>query len=171
VDARNAVFIMTSNLVPALAESQHIGFVRTEEKSAAGAEAEKEQLTKILRRHFRPEFLNRVDEFVLFRPLAPEALPQITRKLLVELRHRALEQEIALEFTDDAVQLLSRAGFDPAFGARPLARAIELLVAKPLAAKILAGDFQAGDSVRVGAAGDAVTFQRVDLDDPALPTR
>jgi ATP-dependent Clp protease ATP-binding subunit ClpC len=172
VDARNSVFIMTSNLAPDLAESQHIGFVRTEEEEKkSSAEREKERLEKALRKSFRPEFLNRVDEIVLFRPLTPESLPQITRKLLVDLRRRALDQEIALEFTEEAVQLLSREGFDPAYGARPLARAIEMLVAKPLAARMLAGEFHAGDSVRVGAAGDAITFQRLEMDDPALPTR
>ncbi len=123
VDFRNTVLIMTSNL-------------RT-------AEA--------MREHFRPEFLNRIDEIVEFAPLSREQIGEIVELQLERLRARLAERRIALELTDAAKEALAEAGWDPAYGARPLKRAIQRLVENPLALRLLEGDFADGDTVRVDA--------------------
>ena len=103
----------------------------------------------ILRRSFRPEFINRIDEIVVFRALTDEQIAQITRLLLDRLARRLHAQQIEVEFSEDAIQLLAREGFDPEFGARPLRRTIQRLVENELSRMVLAGDLQPGDKVTV----------------------
>jgi ATP-dependent Clp protease ATP-binding subunit ClpB len=123
VDFRNTVLIMTSN-------------IRSAEQ---------------LRDHFRPEFLNRVDEIVEFKQLSREQIGEIVELQLERLRDRLAERRIALELTDAAKEALAEAGWDPAYGARPLKRAIQRLVENPLALRLLEGDFADGDTIRVDA--------------------
>jgi len=132
VDFRNTVLIMTSNI-----------------RSA-------EQLGD----HFRPEFLNRVDEIVEFKVLSREQIGEIVELQLARLRERLGERRITLEITDGAKEALAEAGWDPAYGARPLKRAIQRLVENPLALRLLEGDFADGDAVRVDAQNGELVFER-----------
>ena len=132
VDFRNAVLIMTSN-------------IRT-------ADA--------LREHFRPEFLNRIDEIVEFRALTREELGSIVELQLNRLRARLAERGLSLELTDAATQAIGDAGWDPTYGARPLKRAIQRLLENPLALRLLEGEFGEGDTVRVDAQNGELVFTR-----------
>ncbi len=139
VDFRNTAIIMTSNI-----GSQHIQGMGELEYDRM-----KELVTEELRRHFRPEFLNRVDETVIFHSLGRDQIRAIVDIQLRQLLGRLAERKIALELTDAARDLLAEQGWDPAFGARPLKRAIQRLVFDPLAQAILAGRFREGDTVTV----------------------
>jgi ATP-dependent Clp protease ATP-binding subunit ClpB len=132
VDFRNTVLIMTSNI-------RSVGE---------------------LRERFRPEFLNRVDEIVVFRALSREQIAEIVEHQLERVRERLAERGITLELTDAAKEALVEAGWDPAYGARPLKRAIQRLLENPLALRLLEGDFGDGDSIRVDAVDGEITFER-----------
>jgi ATP-dependent Clp protease ATP-binding subunit ClpB len=132
VDFRNTVLIMTSN-------------VRSAEQ---------------LRDRFRPEFLNRIDEIVEFKPLSRDQIAEIVELQLERLRDRLAERDIALELTDAAKETLAEAGWDPAYGARPLKRAIQRLVENPLALRLLEGDFADGDTIRVDAEDGELAFEK-----------
>ena len=133
VDFRNTVLIMTSNVRSADA----------------------------LRDVFRPEFLNRIDEVIEFQPLSKEQIAEIVELQLARLRERLAERRIELELTDAAKQTLAEAGWDPAYGARPLKRAIQRLVENPLALRLLEGDFADGDTIRVDAEDGEIRFEKV----------
>ncbi|HEY6606337.1 MAG TPA: ATP-dependent chaperone ClpB [Gaiellaceae bacterium] len=139
VDFRNTVLIMTSNL-------------RSREQ---------------MREFFRPEFLNRIDEVVEFRPLTKDQLAEIVELQLERLRARLAERGIGLELTDEAKQALADAGWDPTYGARPLKRAIQRLVENPLALRLLEGDFTDGDTVRVDAQRGELAFEKATAAQPA----
>ena len=142
VNFKNTVVIMTSN----------IGSTALIEAAEAGADAfaaAAEQVRTGLRDYFRPEFLNRIDEIIVFEPLSEAQLMEIVRLLLDGVEHRLAESRIALEVTDVARALIAREGYDPQYGARPLRRAIQRFVENPLAKQLLAGDFVAGDTVRI----------------------
>jgi ATP-dependent Clp protease ATP-binding subunit ClpC len=168
VDFKNTVVIMTSNVgSTALLEA-------AERDGAFDEVAERVRL--MLREHFRPEFLNRIDEVIVFRPLSTEQLSEIVGLMLTGVERRLAEADIALEVTDAARALIARTGHDPAFGARPLRRAIQRSVENPLARRILEGDFAAGDTVRIDARDDEVAFDKVPAREPApacgrAPTR
>jgi ATP-dependent Clp protease ATP-binding subunit ClpB len=154
VDFRNCVIIMTSNI------GSH--FI-LEQAGAADWQGIEETVTAELRRHFRPEFLNRVDDTVVFRPLAREQLRRIVDLQLERLRVMLADRNIELQLTPEAEQVIADAGYDPAFGARPLKRAIQRLLQNPLAMLLLEGEFEEGDTVVVerGASGE-LTFRRQD---------
>jgi ATP-dependent Clp protease ATP-binding subunit ClpB len=133
VDFRNTVLIMTSNVRSADA----------------------------LRDVFRPEFLNRVDEVIEFRPLSKEQIAEIVELQLERLRERLAERRIEVELTEAAKETLAEAGWDPAYGARPLKRAIQRLVENPLALRLLEGDFADGDTIRVDAEDGEIRFEKV----------
>ena len=114
-----------------------------------------------LRQHLRPEFLNRIDEVIVFRSLGLEEIKQVVDIQAAHLRKRLAEKRITLELTDGAKALLAKEGFDPVFGARPLKRTLQRRVQDPLALKLLEGEIQPGDTVRVDARGDELTFTRV----------
>jgi ATP-dependent Clp protease ATP-binding subunit ClpB len=138
VDFRNTVLIMTSN-------------IRSAEQ---------------MREHFRPEFLNRIDEIVVFDELSREQIAEIVEHQLERLRERLAEREIVLELTDAAKEALVEAGWDPAYGARPLKRAIQRLVENPLALRLLEGDFGDGDTIRVDAVDGELAFERAGAAEP-----
>jgi ATP-dependent Clp protease ATP-binding subunit ClpC len=150
VDFKNTVVIMTSNL----------GADRIQQYARQGGDFEqlKEDLMDLLRRSFRPEFINRIDEIIVFRALTEEQLVDITKLLLDRLARRLRAQRIEVEFTEEANKLLSREGFDPEFGARPLRRTIQRLVENELSRMVLAGTVGPGDKVVVDADGDELTF-------------
>src|SRR5262249_16453298 len=145
------VVIMTSNL-GADRIQQH---ARREESF----DELKDDLMQILRQHFRPEFINRIDEIIVFRSLNEEQIEQITRLLLDRLTRRLRAQDIDLEFTDQAVELLAHEGFDREFGARPLRRTIQRMVENELSRMVLSGQVSPGDRVRVDAVEGELTFE------------
>jgi len=113
-----------------------------------------------LRQTLRPEFLNRIDEIVIFHPLGRDELARIVDIQLGHLRRRLADKRITLEVTDAAKAVLAREGYDPTFGARPLKRTIQRLVQDPLALKLLEGEFSNGDTVTVDAEGAQIVFHR-----------
>jgi ATP-dependent Clp protease ATP-binding subunit ClpB len=121
-----------------------------------------------LQERFRPEFLNRIDEVVVFEPLTREQLTEIVELQLRRLRERLAERRVELELTDAAKEALAEAGWDPAYGARPLKRAIQRLLENPLALELLEGRFSEGDTVRVDTGADGeLRFARVEAAAPA----
>ncbi len=157
VDFRNSVIIMTSNL-----GSQHILERAGDEWAAVEAE-----VNDALREHFRPEFLNRVDDVIIFRPLGEEHIERIIDLQLGRLRKLLTERKLALELTPGARRVLATEGYDPAYGARPLKRAIQRLLQNPLAMAVLEGKFRDGDTIRVDAQrGGQLTFERAEAEEP-----
>ena len=152
VDFKNTVIIMTSN----------IGSTTLVEAAEAGPDAFEgaaERVRLQLRDHFRPEFLNRVDEIIVFKPLDEAQLREIVGLLAANVTRRLTESGITLELTDEALTLLARDGYDPVYGARPLRRAIQRRLENPLARRLLAGEFTEGDVVRVDVSPDGeLTF-------------
>jgi ATP-dependent Clp protease ATP-binding subunit ClpB len=113
-----------------------------------------------LRDIFRPEFLNRIDEIVEFHPLSREQIGEIVELQLRRLRDRLAERGLRLELTDEAKEAVAEAGWDPTYGARPLKRALQRLVENPLALRLLEGEFEEGDTVRVDADDDGLVFEK-----------
>jgi len=154
VDFRNTVLIMTSN----------IGSARILQQTAAGRDwsAIEEEVRQALHEHFKPEFLNRVDDVLVFKPLSREDLGFIVDLQLARLQRTLAEREVTLEVTPEARQLIADEGYDPAFGARPVKRAIQRLVADPLAMAFLEGMFGDRDGVRADVApdGEGLAFER-----------
>src|SRR5688500_16107032 len=152
VDFRNTLIVMTSNLgATALIEAAEGG--------PAAFEGAAENVRLQLREHFRPEFLNRIDEIIVFRPLDEAQLRQIVGLLVASVERRLGETGVALNVTDAALTLLAREGYDPVYGARPLRRAIQRHLENPLARRILAGEFTPGDTVTIDAGADGgLTF-------------
>jgi ATP-dependent Clp protease ATP-binding subunit ClpB len=144
VDFKNTVIIMTSNLGSAYLQSENV-------RSSDGFEEASKQVMGALHGHFRPEFLNRVDDIIIFRPLGKDQLVKIVDLRLEDLRRLLADRKISLELTDSGKELLFTEGYDPNFGARPLKRAIQKLVQDPLALKILDGEVLHGDHVIVDA--------------------
>jgi ATP-dependent Clp protease ATP-binding subunit ClpB len=144
VDFRNTVIIMTSNLGSSFLQAEGL-------RSEKDFEAASKHVMNALYGHFKPEFLNRVDDIIIFKPLGKEQLVKIIELRLEDLRHLLADRKISIELTDAAKDLLFAAGFDPNFGARPLKRAIQKLVQDPLALKILDGEVLHGDHVIVDA--------------------
>ena len=149
VDFRNTVVIMTSNL-----GSHHFREVGDPDKVRA-------LVLEELRAHLRPEFLNRIDEIIVFHSLGLDEIKQVVEIQAAHLRKRLAEKRIGLELTDSAKALLAKEGFDPVFGARPLKRTLQRRVQDVLALKLLEGEIQPGDTVRVDARGDELTFTKV----------
>ena len=144
VDFKNTVLIMTSNLGAAFLAGEAL-------KTDHDFEMARESVMRVLREHFRPEFLNRVDDTVIFRPLGHAQMDAILEMRLNEIRKLLEDREISLELTDPAKQLVLAAGSDAAFGARPLKRALQRMVQDPLAMKILDGEILHGSHVRIHA--------------------
>jgi ATP-dependent Clp protease ATP-binding subunit ClpB len=152
VDFRNTVIVMTSNLgsdiIQDMAGDEHYARIKT-------------AVMEVVGRHFRPEFINRVDETVVFHPLLAEQIRGIALIQLEGLRRRLHERELGLELSDAFMDRLVQVGFDPVYGARPLKRAIQQTLENPLAQRILAGEFAAGQTIHVdvGAATAAAGGQ------------
>ena len=115
----------------------------------------------VVGKHFRPEFLNRIDDVVVFHPLGREHMAAIAEIQLGALRARLKDQELGLELSDAALEKLTEQGYDPVYGARPLKRAIQRSIENPLAAELLGGRFHPGDTIRIEAEGDAFKFERI----------
>jgi ATP-dependent Clp protease ATP-binding subunit ClpB len=153
IDFKNTVVIMTSNL-----GSQFIA--ETAGSGGELGEGVRRQVTEALRQHFRPEFLNRVDEIIFFHPLGREHMKQIIDIQLRGLMKRLADRKIRVELTDRAKDFLVQEGYDPTYGARPLKRAIQRQVLDPLAMRVLEGEFHEGDHVKVDASADGLVFAK-----------
>jgi len=152
VDFKNTVIIMTSNL----------GSHQIQALSAAGDyEGMKKAVMEIVGQHFRPEFINRVDETVVFHPLGREQIRSIANIQIEHLRQRLQEKDIALDVSDAALDKLGEAGFDPVYGARPLKRAIQQYLENPLAQQLLVGDYVEGDVIRIDLKDGEITFGKL----------
>ncbi len=157
VDFRNTVIVMTSNLGTGAQNSLTMGFTQRSEESGA-AEKVREATERALRDHFRPEFLNRIDDTIVFEPLTEPELAQIVDLLVAEVRERLSDRELDIELTPAARAELVREGYDPELGARPLRRTVERRVENELARRILAGEFAEGQRITVDFAGGEYTF-------------
>jgi ATP-dependent Clp protease ATP-binding subunit ClpB len=159
VDFKNTIVIMTSNL-----GSQNIQeyFAKAEGrrlKAEGKSELEKEIMAE-LKRHFRPEFLNRVDDVIIFQSLDEEELSRIVDIQLEKLKKRLAQQQLTLDVDNAAKKLLAKEGYDPQFGARPLKRAVQEHILNPLSMRLLEGEFKAGDKIKVTAKDDELVFQK-----------
>jgi ATP-dependent Clp protease ATP-binding subunit ClpA len=153
VDFKNAVVIMTSNVGSGMIRQQALGFSPDSSKAASHEDFEKRLLDE-LRKTFRPEFLNRVDEVIVFDPLDREQLEQIVDLLLERTRRLVEGQGMRLEVTAAAKARIVDEGYDAQYGARPLRRAIRRLLENPLSSELLRGDVHSGDTITVDAGAD-----------------
>jgi ATP-dependent Clp protease ATP-binding subunit ClpB len=151
VDFKNTVIVMTSNLGSDIIQ---------EMAGADNYDAMKDAVMNVVGQHFRPEFINRVDETVVFHPLAQSQIRGIATIQLAGLRGRLAERELSLELTDEVLDYLAESGFDPVYGARPLKRAIQQLIENPLAQSILSGEFAPGDVIEGALVGGSLTFTK-----------
>jgi ATP-dependent Clp protease ATP-binding subunit ClpC len=176
VDFRNTVIIMTSNVGSTRAYEKRrdsLGFATSTE--VREEEQVERRLREELKRTFRPEFLNRIDEVIIFHRLPEASLYMVVDKMLGDVRARIAERELSLELTQSARAWLVTNGYDEAYGARPLKRLIQKEIENALARRVLAGDFAAGDTVQVDVVDDHLTFERlagapVSVSEPASVT-
>jgi ATP-dependent Clp protease ATP-binding subunit ClpC len=161
VDFRNTVIIMTSNLGTGAQERSSLGFTRRSE-STYDYERMKSSVENALREHFRPEFLNRIDEVIVFEPLTKAELERIVELLVAEVRERLAERSVEFELTPAAKDEVVREGFDPAYGARPLRRTVQRRIENELARRILSGEVKEGQCVTVDFEDGAFTFSATD---------
>lgn len=176
VDFRNTVVVMTSNLgsdrIQELVEDHSFDTVSFDVAGQDGKEADdstanenryqamKEAVMDVVSGHFRPEFINRIDELVVFHPLARGQIRGIADIQLGLLRKRLAERDLSLDISESMMDRLCDAGFDPVYGARPLKRAIQQLLENPLAQKVLGGDFVPGDTIVVDLDDESVVFSK-----------
>jgi ATP-dependent Clp protease ATP-binding subunit ClpB len=151
VDLTNTVVIMTSN----------VGTEFLDGRETVADDQKRELVLTALRQHFRPEFLNRVDEIIIFHGLTREHLKEIVDIQVRRLSQLLAERQLEIELTDEAKALLAEEGYDPAYGARPLKRVIQRQVQDPLALRLLQGEFREGDRVRVDARDGHMNFEQI----------
>jgi len=171
IDFKNTIIIMTSNVgARDITKGKTLGFTP---EGAAGLSHDtiKERVTGELKKLFRPEFLNRVDEAIVFHELTHEEIGQIVDLMISKLRDQLAHQGVGIQLTGPARELLAKEGFDPAFGARPLRRAIQRMVEDPLSEEILAGQWTTGDVVELGAEDGAIKFNKTTGVPVAAPKR
>ena len=160
VNFKNTIIIMTSNLGSQYIQSKFDEMKRkAESERPAILEETKNGVLEMLKKTIRPEFLNRIDDIIMFEPLTKEQIGQIVRLQIGTIERRLAEQDVKLEVGDDAVELVARAGFDPEFGARPVKRALQRLLLNDLSKALLAGTVDRTRPILVHAAGDALTFR------------
>jgi ATP-dependent Clp protease ATP-binding subunit ClpB len=147
VDFKNTVLIMTSNL-----GSREIQSVKDDDKQV------REAVLMVLREHFKPEFLNRIDDIVVFKQLGKEQIARIIDVQLERLRKMLADRDVSIELEDSAKELLVKEGYDPVYGARPLKRAIQTLIQNPLAVKLLKGEVSSGQTVKISAENGELIF-------------
>jgi ATP-dependent Clp protease ATP-binding subunit ClpC len=164
VDFKNTVLIMTSNLGTADLRKAQIGFARADE--AVSYEKMKAKVAEALKQHFRPEFLNRIDDTIVFHELSKPEVTQIVDLMIKRLRTQLEGQGLGLELTEAAKLLLADKGYDPTLGARPLRRAIQRSVEDPLSERILWKEFRAGETIIVDAEDEEIVFRSVEGFEP-----
>jgi ATP-dependent Clp protease ATP-binding subunit ClpC len=167
VDFRNTVVIMTSNLGTAGVSKEPFGFAGSK-KTRSEKDEMQATVEEALKGHFRPEFLNRIDEIIVFDSLTEEDIERIVGLLVREVADRVAEKGVKIELTPEAQKWLADEGFDKVYGARPLRRAIQRHIENPMAKKILSGEYSEGNVVNVGLDDDGLTFELVDEADESL---
>jgi ATP-dependent Clp protease ATP-binding subunit ClpC len=162
VDFKNTVIIMTSNVGATLIKKgSTLGFRATNEPEEISYKDIKNRVMGELNKTFRPEFLNRIDEVIVFKSLTKKEIKKIATLILnSEVKILLKEQKIGLETTEKAKELLTKEGYDPNFGARPLRRIIERLIENPISEKLLAGEFKEGDCVQIKTSGGKIIFSK-----------
>ncbi|MGV8082129.1 MAG: ATP-dependent Clp protease ATP-binding subunit [Coriobacteriia bacterium] len=161
VSFKNSIIIMTSNIgARDIAKNTTLGFVRATESGGISYDDVKGRVTGELKKAFRPEFLNRVDEVIVFHDLTSQQIEEIVDLMVDRLRDQLLLQGFGITLTPEARKLLAESGFDPALGARPLRRAIQRLLEDPLSEQILAGSWRTGDVIEVFVENGAIEFRR-----------
>jgi ATP-dependent Clp protease ATP-binding subunit ClpC len=158
------VLIMTSNLGTADLRKAAIGFQKTSQ--AVTYEKMKDKVQEALKQHFRPEFLNRIDETIVFHELSREEVTQIVDLMVRRVRNQLESQGLALELTPASKDLLAKKGYDATLGARPLRRAIQRDIEDPLSERILWKEFRAGETVIVDAEDDKIVFRAIEGIEP-----
>ena len=164
VDFRNTVLIMTSNLGTADLRKANVGFSKTDE--AVSYAKMKEKVNDALKAHFRPEFLNRIDETIVFHELSKAEVVSIVDLMIKRVTGQLVGQGIGLELTPEAKQLLAERGYDPTLGARPLRRAIQRMIEDPMSERILFKEFSAGETIIVDAENGDIVFRTVEGFEP-----
>lgn len=157
VDFKNTVIIMTSNL------GSHL-WIDAEANSPSKMESIEKEIITSLKKHLRPEFINRIDEIITFRPLTSEAIESIVRIQLDRVIEKIESKEITLEVSDQAVETIAKIGFDPDFGARPIKRVIQRKVVNELSKKLLSGEITTGDAVLIDAFDENVVLRKINTD-------
>jgi ATP-dependent Clp protease ATP-binding subunit ClpC len=160
VDFRNTVLIMTSNLGSADLRKATVGFAKTDE--AVSYARMKDKVNEALKQHFRPEFLNRIDEVIVFHELSKPEVTTIVDLMIKRVQRQLLSQGIGLELTPEAKFLLADRGYDPSLGARPLRRAIQRMIEDALSERILYKEFHAGQTIIVDTEEGEISFRAVD---------
>jgi len=172
VDFKNAIIIMTSNIgARDIVKGKSIGFAMAPESGAMPYVELKERVTGELKKVFRPEFLNRVDEVIVFHDLLQKEIEQIVDLMVGQLRIQLSAHGMGIALTEPARQLLAKEGFDPALGARPLRRAIQRMVEDPLSEQILSGTWVDGDVIELVVVDDHIDFRKGEGEVPPLPER
>jgi len=181
VDFRNTVIVMTSNVGTEFAEKGGtLGFLRSGEGERQEEDESRRRIEKALKEVFRPEFINRVDEIIIFNRLTLEQMVQIVDLQMKEIAERLTEQGLQVELTEAARKWLANEGYDPQFGARPLRRALQRHVESPLSVQLLRGEFQSGDRVLVDVGEEGLVFaplepldtaQKIDVGEPHVHAR
>jgi len=163
VDFKNSVVIMTSNTgVELIRREGAIGFGAKKDEARSrqqSYEAMKDKVMGAVKKTFRPEFINRIDEIIVFHELTEEQLRSIVDLMVADLKKRLSERKLGVELSDGAKSWLAKEGYDPIYGARPLRRVIERYVENPLSSKLLRGEFSEGDTVTVGLGAKGLTFK------------
>jgi ATP-dependent Clp protease ATP-binding subunit ClpC len=162
VNFKNTVIIMTSNVGATLIKKgATLGFRGTNESEGMSYKDIKDRVMGELNKTFRPEFLNRIDEIIVFKSLTKEEIKKITDLMLEEVRELLKEQKIKLKVSKKANEILAKEGYDPNYGARPLRRTIERLIENPISEKILTGEFKEGDCILVKVKNSKITFSKM----------
>lgn len=159
VDFRNTVIIMTSNLGTTELNKESVGF-KSDGRQALDEESLRSSVQQALKKEFRPEFLNRIDEIIVFNPLTENQIEMIVEILESEVRERLKERNITFQLTSRARKWLTREGYDPFFGARPLRRAVQRFVEGPLSKRVLSGEFKSDDNIKIDVKGNSLTFKK-----------
>ena len=167
VDFKNTVVILTSNLgAGALAEPKTLGFAQSGDSGKRAEQKAAENVMEALKKAFRPEFLNRIDEIVIFHKLSDENIRSIARLMLGEITSRIESMKMKITFTDEVVGFLAKEGFDPVYGARPLRRAMQRKIEDSLSIELLEGKLGAGDVIEAYLDGDVVKYRKTGTFDP-----
>lgn len=174
IDFKNTVIIMTSNVgAREIGEGNRPGFSLDRDGGFTGRQTERQyesmrnRVMEELKRTFRPEFLNRVDDVIVFHPLTPDEIQQIVDMMLDQVNHQLLTQDLRLDVTQSGREILAKEGWDPHYGARPLRRAIQRLIEDPLSEEVLLGRFTAGDTILAEGDDGKIIFRKMDM--PELP--
>ena len=167
VDFKNTVVILTSNLgASSLAEPKTLGFAQSGDSGKRAEQKAAENVMEALKKAFRPEFLNRIDEIVIFHKLSDENIRKIARLMLGEITSRIESMKMKITFTDEVVGFLAKEGFDPVYGARPLRRAMQRKIEDSLSIELLEGKLGAGDVIEAYLDGDVVKYRKTGTFDP-----